>query len=129
MRTRGFLLLGLLGLLPLPAAGAAGDWVVNGPSRVRLISQYRVAPGNASGAWLGLHFRLEPEWHVYWKNSGDAGYPPTLSLAGSPGGVEGELLWPAPRRFELRGGLVAFGYADEVVYPVETRLAGTGDRE
>jgi len=123
----GFALVGTL--LPLPAAGAAGDWAVNGPSRVRLISQYRVAPANASGAWLGLHFRLEPEWHVYWKNSGDAGYPPTLSLAGSPGAVQGELRWPAPRRFELRGGLVAFGYADEVVYPVEARLAGTGDRE
>jgi len=129
---RRTLLLGtaLLATLPLPAAGVAGDWAVNGPSRVRLISQYRVAPGNASGAWLGLHFRLQPEWHVYWKNSGDAGYPPALTLAGSPGGVHGELLWPAPHRFELRGGLVAFGYADEVVYPVETQLAaGTADRE
>jgi DsbC/DsbD-like thiol-disulfide interchange protein len=126
------LLAGALGALlgPLPAAGVAGDWAVNGPSRMRLISEYRVAPGNASGAWLGLHFRLEPDWHVYWKNSGDAGYPPALVLAGSPGGVRGELLWPAPRRFELRGGLVAFGYADEVVYPVETRLAaGAADRE
>jgi DsbC/DsbD-like thiol-disulfide interchange protein len=119
-------------LAPLPAAGVASDWAVNGPSRVRLLSQYRVAPADASGVWLGLHFRLQPDWHVYWKNSGDAGYPPTLSLSGSAGKLDGELLWPAPRRFELRGGLVAFGYADEVVYPVRARLAtgaAAGSRE
>jgi DsbC/DsbD-like thiol-disulfide interchange protein len=131
MRNPALPLVLLLALLaPLPAAGVASDWAVNGPSRVRLLSQYRVAPADASGVWLGLHFRLQPDWHVYWKNSGDAGYPPTLSLSGAGGMIDADLLWPAPRRFELRGGLVAFGYADEVVYPVRLRLAaGAGDRE
>src|ERR1039458_8891574 len=27
---------------------------------------------------IGLYFRLEPGWHVYWKNSGDAGEPPRV---------------------------------------------------
>src|SRR5262249_39647795 len=132
MRRPRLLLAALSGALlaPIPAAGAAGDWAVNGPSRGRLISEDRVAPADAAGAWLGLHFRLQPDWHVYWKNSGDAGYPPTLALSGSPGPLDGELLWPAPRRFELRGGLVAFGYADEVVYPIAARLAaGARDHE
>ena len=36
---------------------------------------------------------------------------------------EPELLWPAPERFELPGDLVAFGYENEVVYPVRARLS------
>jgi DsbC/DsbD-like thiol-disulfide interchange protein len=113
-------------LAPLPAAAVASRWAVNGPSRVRLITPFRIAPaGKNAEIRLGLHFLLQPEWHVYWKNSGDAGYPPTLRLSGSPVPVQGELLWPAPRRFELRGGLVAFGYEREVVYPVRGRWSAS----
>ncbi len=25
---------------------------------------------------LGLYFKLEPGWHIYWKNAGDSGEPP-----------------------------------------------------
>jgi suppressor for copper-sensitivity B len=88
---------------------------------VRLISPWRVAPRGGE-LILGLHFRLAPDWHAYWKNSGDAGFPPTVTfqpaeVLGSP-----ELLWPTPHRFDLPGGLVAFGYEDEVVYPVQATL-------
>src|SRR6202035_3339602 len=104
-----------------PALAAAGGWAMNGPSAVRLITPWRVARAAATEIRLGLHFRLRPGWHVYWKNSGDAGYPPTASFSGR--GLAGaEILWPAPRRFELPGGLVAFGYEREVVYPVRARL-------
>ncbi len=137
MRLRRILLLALLTAslapwAPHPAAAVASAWAVNGPSRVRLISPYRVAPATGGADLrLGLHFLLEPGWHVYWKNSGDAGYPPAIALSGSPVPVAGELLWPAPRRFELRGGLVAFGYEGEVVYPVRVCLgrAGSGSPE
>jgi DsbC/DsbD-like thiol-disulfide interchange protein len=125
---RALLLLAATIFFPLPAAGVASPWAVNGPSRARLITPYLVAPlGSGTEIRLGLHFLLQPEWHVYWKNSGDAGYPPTLKLSGSPAPASGDLLWPAPRRFELRGGLVAFGYEHEVVYPVRARWsAGPG---
>jgi DsbC/DsbD-like thiol-disulfide interchange protein len=119
------LLLALLALLagaaPPPAGAAASDWSENPESRVRLITPYRVAPVGQE-VWLGLHFRLAPEWHVYWKNSGDAGFPPVIDLTATPELGEPELLWPAPERYELPGDLVAFGYEDEVVYPVRARL-------
>jgi DsbC/DsbD-like thiol-disulfide interchange protein len=33
---------------------------------------------------LGLYFKLEPGWHIYWKNAGDSGEPPRArwTLAG-----------------------------------------------
>ncbi|HVT14815.1 MAG TPA: protein-disulfide reductase DsbD domain-containing protein [Thermoanaerobaculia bacterium] len=112
-------------LVPGRAAGAAGAWASNPQSRVRLISQWRVAPREGE-LRMGLQFRLAPHWHVYWKNSGDAGFAPTLIFAPVAGLSRPELLWPAPRRFELPGDLVAFGYQDEVVYPVRARLHGAG---
>lgn len=108
----------LLGTAPVLAA--ASDWAVNEQSRVRLITPYQTAPRSGE-LQLGLHFTLAPNWHVYWKNSGDAGFPPVVTVR-EPAGAEAEILWPAPRRFELPGDLVAFGYEDEVVYPLRVTL-------
>lgn len=117
-----------LGLLTSarPAAAAASPWNENPHSRVRLVSPYRVAPANGE-LWLGLHFTLAPGWHVYWKNSGDAGFPPVIDTTATPELGDVELLFPAPDRYELAGGLVAFGYAHEVVYPVHAMLAAPGE--
>lgn len=104
-------------LAPEPARGSAGEWQQNPQSRVRLISPWEVAPREGE-LILGLEFHTEPGWHVYWRNSGDAGFPPSVSL--QPEAILGkpELLWPRPHRYELAGGLVALGYEGEVVYPV-----------
>lgn len=123
------LLLILALLAPLPAWGAASEWAENAESRVRLITPWQVAPQSGE-LRLGLHFKLAPEWHVYWKNSGDAGFPPVVVFQKAPGLAPGdiELLWPAPERFELPGNLVAFGYEDEVIYPVRAKLDSQADR-
>ena len=120
-------LLALALLVPLPAWSAASNWAENAESRVRLITPWQVAP-KSGDLRLGLHFTLSPGWHVYWKNSGDAGFPPVVVFEKVPGLGEPELLWPAPKRFELPGNLVAFGYEEEVVYPLKARLETQADR-
>ncbi len=105
-----------------PAAAAASPWITNPQSQVRLISGDLVAPYQGE-LRLGIQFSLAPGWHAYWKNSGDAGFAPVVTWKDVPGLAPPELLWPAPHRFELPGGLVAFGYSDEVVYPVRTAIA------
>jgi DsbC/DsbD-like thiol-disulfide interchange protein len=117
------LALAAMPLLPYRAAAISSAWESNPQSRVRLITPWNVAPAQGE-LRLGLHFTLAPGWHVYWKNSGDAGFPPAVVFAKAPGLSGTELLWPAPQRFELRGGLVAFGYENEVVYPVRATLGG-----
>jgi suppressor for copper-sensitivity B len=106
---------------PVPARGAASEWSVNPQSRVRLISPWQVASREGE-LILGLHFRLAPGWHAYWKNSGDAGFPPAVTFQPAEALGTPEILWPTPQRFDLPGGLVAFGYEDEVVYPVRATL-------
>ena len=109
-------------LAPLPARGTASPWAENEQSRVRLLTEYAAAP-RSGPIRIGLQFTLSPGWHVYWKNSGDAGFPPVVTFSAPEGTLTGsELLWPAPQRFELPGDLVAFGYEKEVVYPIRATL-------
>ncbi len=84
-----------------------------------------MASGNKSQIRLGVEFRTAPGWHVYWKNPGDAGFPPRVDLLAPPELVGQEptveIEFPAPRRFALSGGLFAIGYEGEVVYPLKPR--------
>jgi DsbC/DsbD-like thiol-disulfide interchange protein len=61
--------------LPARSDAEAGPWSEQREARVRLVSRWAEAPTGGDPA-LGLEFALAPGWHVYWKNAGDAGYPP-----------------------------------------------------
>lgn len=111
--------LATLGALAAAAAGAAtGPWAEAPEAKARLVSRWAVAPAGGD-AGLGVEFTLLPGWHVYWKNSGDAGYPPALELAPAPGLGRATLRFPAPNRYDLPGDLVAFGYEEQVIYPLD----------
>jgi suppressor for copper-sensitivity B len=126
VRRCAWLLILLVLAVPRISWSAASPWSENEQSRVRLITPWKVAPRTGE-LQMGLQFTLAPGWHVYWKNSGDAGFPPVVVFSKQPGLGEPELLWPAPHRFELPGNLVAFGYETEVVYPVRATLKDAGD--
>jgi thiol:disulfide interchange protein DsbD len=67
-------------------------------------------------AKAGLYFKLEPGWHVYWKNAGDSGEPPRMKWTLPEGITATPLQFPAPKRLPL-GPLMDFGYEDEVLFP------------
>lgn len=63
--------------------------------------------------YLAIHFKIEPEWHIYWKYPGDAGLPTKVAFSG-PKGIEfGELLWPESEKFMQSGDVVGYGYSGE----------------
>lgn len=72
----------------------------------------------------GLHFVLDPGWHVYWINAGDAGLPPRVAWQLPSGITAGDLQFPAPERLPL-GPLMDFGYQKEVLFPVPMRTDGS----
>jgi thiol:disulfide interchange protein/DsbC/DsbD-like thiol-disulfide interchange protein len=76
--------------------------------------------GEAADA--GLYFKIEPGWHVYWKNAGDAGLPPHVEWALPEGIAAGALQFPAPKRLPL-GPLMDFGYENEVLFPLKLAVA------
>lgn len=104
-----------------PAAPVVSVWADHEPVSVRLVAPYRSALAGET-LWLGFDVRLQKGWHIYWKNSGDAGFPPVMELEAAPPLADAELLFPAPRRYPLAGGLVAIGYEDRVIYPIRARL-------
>ena len=72
-------------------------------------------------AWLGLHVRLGPGWHTYWRAAGDAGAPPEFDWSRSQNLAAATVEWPAPHRYS-DAGIDTFGYADEVLFPIKLRL-------
>ncbi len=59
---------------------------------------------------------LKPGWKPCWRSPGDAGFAPTIDIAGSQNVAAVDLAFPVPHRFELFG-LQTFGYGDEVALP------------
>jgi len=109
---------------PARADTAASEWARTDQTQVRLVAASQ-ATGTIENTRLGLQFRLEPGWKIYWRSPGDAGFPPRPDWAGSGNLRDAEFRWPAPERFELFG-LDTFGYGDEIVLPIDARLEKPG---
>ncbi len=72
--------------------------------------------------WTGLQITHQPEWHTYWKNSGDSGLPTVLHWS-LPGGVSaGEIAWPVPKKI-LVGTLANYGFEGTVLLPVPLTIS------
>jgi thiol:disulfide interchange protein DsbD len=65
---------------------------------------------------VGVEFHLDPEWHCYWKNPGDSGTPPEIRWHLPPKWQANELEWPVPAILKVQGGLVNYGYENDVVF-------------
>lgn len=78
--------------------------------QVRIISPQEQI-GSSNQLKLGVHFELDPDWHIYWKNSGDSGAAPKFQVRG--GRLQG-ISWPFPQRIPVKD-LTNFGYEHETV--------------
>lgn len=76
--------------------------------RIHLLAETNELKPNMT---VGVHFNIDPEWHIYWKNSGDSGAAPKFNL--SSGQVQ-SVNWPFPKRIPT-SQLINFGYEDQVV--------------
>jgi len=70
----------------------------------------------------GIYFKLEPGWHIYWINPGDAGEPPHIQWTLPKGITAGPMQFPAPKRLPL-GPLMDYGYENEVLFPLKLHVA------
>jgi DsbC/DsbD-like thiol-disulfide interchange protein len=113
---KALLLLGALTAMPLMAAPASAP----NHLRVTLLSEYKaLAPGRLS--WIGIRFDIESGWHIYWKDPGDSGEPPSVEWELPAGLRAGAIRWPAPERIPDHT-LVDYGYDRSVLLmaPIRT---------
>lgn len=124
----------LLGLLAFAGAAdaaapeAASPWHDNAYTSVRLVAAQSGTAGAPANEPLrfGLEFRMEPDWKIYWRSPGDAGYPPAADWRESDNVAGIDMNWPAPERFSILG-LETLGYSDGVIFPLNVRATQSGE--
>jgi DsbC/DsbD-like thiol-disulfide interchange protein/cytochrome c biogenesis protein CcdA len=118
---RTILLFALFACAAVPAGARESAPVSSPRATVSLVSDAdSVAPGQPFR--LGLHVRLAPGWHTYWKNPGDAGAPPELELTLPPGSEAGPIDWPTPQRV-AEGSLMTYAYTGDLLLPLSVTPA------
>ena len=71
-------------------------------------------PAGSASISMGFLIELEPDWHIYWTNPGDAGLAPSVRWTLPPGTKAGPLLHPTPRK-SVEEGIVSFGHEGPVL--------------
>jgi suppressor for copper-sensitivity B len=99
----------------------ASGWKANSEARTRLLTPFGLEEDGRT-IWIGLEIDLEPGWHSYWKNPGDAGLPPAFPEIDADYISNLEVHYPPPKFYPFGRGLDANGYANGVIYPIELTL-------
>jgi len=71
---------------------------------------------------LGVHFEIEDDWHIYWRNPGGAGLATAVDFELPDGLVAGPLQWPLPIAFVQSEGIPGYGYEGSVVLAAEVAV-------
>ena len=112
--------------LVLPAAafaqGAGKSVVTTERVRAEIMAYAPDGVGPGKQVWVGLQLKHQPEWHTYWKNSGDSGLPTQLSWTLPAGVAAGDIAWPLPKKIPI-GNLANYGYENTVLLPVPLTIA------
>ncbi len=109
-------------LLFFPWIAVAQEQLSADHVKIRVVAPQSFQEGTETT--VGILFEPDPEWHVYWKNSGDSGAAPKFAL-GSPNAVVGPILWPTPKRLPV-AHLVNLGYEGAVAYMFTVKPTGSG---
>src|SRR5438067_12043542 len=64
---------------------------------------------------VGVHLKMTPGWHTYWRYPGDAGIPTEIKWQLPPGSRAGEIQCPIPLKLTEPGNIQIYGYQDEVL--------------
>jgi len=76
---------------------------------------------------IGVLFDLQPGWHIYWVNPGDAGRPPEIHWELPAGFRAGDIRWPTPLRLTT-GRIVHYGYEGLVLLRLPLQVPADYER-
>ncbi len=80
-----------------------------------------VQPGASFTA--GILMKMNPGWHTYWKNGGEAGLATTIKWDLPEGLTPGDIQWPVPHKYVEEGDILTYGYEGENLLLVEIQVS------
>jgi thiol:disulfide interchange protein DsbD len=108
-------------LLPVVFLVLAGNSVRAAHTQVQLLLSAGTArPGDT--IWAGVDMKMDPDWHTYWKNPGEAGMATKIEWQLPPGITAGDIQWPLPEKLPP-AEVTTYGYNNEVVLLVPLKVA------
>lgn len=130
MKRRGpastLLIVPLLLAQALPAFSApTRGGAVPAASPLKSVRLVVVEAGDPGPATLGFYVELEPGWHLYWANPGDAGLAPNVRWTLPAGFAAGPLRHPVPKK-TVEGGVVSLEHEGPVLILSEISPPSTG---
>ena len=86
-------------------------------AQVQLISERNVVQAGET-FFAAFDLKINPNWHVYWRNAGDSGLPPEIFWQEGVAPEVGAFIWAAPHEQEvLENQIMNYGYSDRLVLP------------
>jgi DsbC/DsbD-like thiol-disulfide interchange protein len=102
------------------AHAATSEWASNEGGRMRLVALAPDADGHVRAA-----LQIEPRagWVTYWREPGESGIPPQITLAPDRKAVLERIAYPVPKPISL-GDIREIGYDAPVSLPLDFRANG-----
>jgi hypothetical protein len=111
-------------LVAIAALSAHAQTPAKHPAKATLLADVAaVRPGETFT--LGVLFELQPDWHIYWLNPGDAGQATSIQFTAPEGFEVGELRWPIPMAFLSPGDIQSYGYDGKVMLTAKVKAPAT----
>lgn len=102
---------------------AQADWTKLDHTSIRMVSEYQTINGNYP-FWLLIEFKIQPQWHSYWRNPGDSGLAPNFALNMPEGFQASAVQWPAPQRIPT-GAYINYGYFNQAYHLIKVQPSAT----
>ncbi|MBY3462609.1 cytochrome C biogenesis protein [Rhizobium laguerreae] len=110
-------------LVPFYSAHAEmSAWAENEGGRMRLVA---LAPDTAGKIRAALQIEPKPGWITYWKEPGNSGIPPQITIAAGSGVSLDAIAYPVPKHF-FKGAIEDIAYDAPVTLPLSLTAAGKG---
>jgi DsbC/DsbD-like thiol-disulfide interchange protein len=103
-----------------PADAASSDWQTNEGGRMRLVT---LSPDGQGQIRAALQIEPKPGWITYWREPGDTGIPPQITVSPDSGTELEKIGFPVPKPIEI-GTIQEVGYDTPVTLPLDLRVTG-----
>ena len=115
-------LFAIVGLASPPAHAATSDWATSEGGRMRVVA---LSPDAAGHIRAALQIEPKPGWITYWREPGESGIPPQLTVGADGNVALQSIAYPVPKPLMI-GSIEEIGYDGAVTLPLGLKVTDEG---